>query len=369
MMDVGIITFLHNSNYGSTLQAFALQQTIRELGYTAAHVDYQPDLAEKVRNILRCGNSPRLIMDGFKKRNARRRHPGLQQASAAIRAFQQQNMTLTPLCRNGKELRFQAEGFRVLLCGSDQIWSPVWLNPAYFLDFALPGQKKLAYAPSMGVSAIFSPAKARRIARLCKDFSALSMREAAGAETLGRLLEREIPVMPDPVALAYPYWQRFRTEAEQQTSGGRREIVCYLLSGSPALHAEVEAQARTLAQTIGDCQVSADATGADPAQWLTRLAGAAFVLTDSFHATVFSTIFHVPFRVFRRERADAKDSKFSRISQWLDATGITDSEHPDWALVDARLEAMRAQGLTWLKAALQAALASTPSSSGPVEGR
>lgn len=361
MMDVGIITFLHNSNYGSTLQAFALQQIIRDLGYTAAHVDYQPDLAEKVRNILRCGNSPRLILDGFKKRSARRKHPGLQQSSAAIRAFQRKYMTLTPLCRNGKDLRSQAESFRVLLCGSDQIWSPVWLNPAYFLDFALPGQKKLAYAPSMGVSAIFSPAKKRRIMRLCEGFSALSMREAEGARTLGQLLGREIPVMPDPVALAYPYWQRFRAEAARQTSGGRREIVCYLLSSSPALHAEVEAQARTLAQEINDCQVSENSAGGDPEQWLTRLASAAFVLTDSFHATVFSTIFHVPFRVFRRERADAKDSKFSRISQWLDATGITDPEHPDWALVDARLEKMRAQGLAWLKAALQAALEATPS--------
>ena len=39
MKKVGIITFLHNDNYGSSLQAYALQRTIRELGYECIHLD------------------------------------------------------------------------------------------------------------------------------------------------------------------------------------------------------------------------------------------------------------------------------------------------------------------------------------------
>ena len=43
MAEAGIITFLHNNNYGSALQAYALQRVVRELGYECIHLDYRPD--------------------------------------------------------------------------------------------------------------------------------------------------------------------------------------------------------------------------------------------------------------------------------------------------------------------------------------
>ena len=43
MAGAGIITFLHNNNFGSALQAYALQRTIRELGLECEHLDYRPD--------------------------------------------------------------------------------------------------------------------------------------------------------------------------------------------------------------------------------------------------------------------------------------------------------------------------------------
>ena len=52
MSSVGVMTFLHNDNYGSSLQAYALQQVIREMGHECEHIDYQPDKNEKIRNLL-----------------------------------------------------------------------------------------------------------------------------------------------------------------------------------------------------------------------------------------------------------------------------------------------------------------------------
>ena len=52
MAVTGIITFLHNNNFGSALQAYALQRTVRELGSECIHLDYQPDGKEKIRNLL-----------------------------------------------------------------------------------------------------------------------------------------------------------------------------------------------------------------------------------------------------------------------------------------------------------------------------
>ena len=70
MTRIGMMTFLHNDNYGSILQAWALQQTLLEAGYDAVHIDYAPSKLEKIRNLLLSGNSPRLILEGMRKKSA-----------------------------------------------------------------------------------------------------------------------------------------------------------------------------------------------------------------------------------------------------------------------------------------------------------
>ena len=174
MSKIGIMTFLHNDNFGSALQAYALQRTMRELGHDCVHLDYQPDRAEKIRNLLTSGNSPKLVLEGIRKREVRAGQDGAQRKSEAIPAFYRKRMKLTAPCRNRKELREKSRDCDLLLCGSDQIWNPVWLNPAYFLTFAEKGQTKAAYAASLGVSQLPKSAKVRKIRQWTKDFSVIS---------------------------------------------------------------------------------------------------------------------------------------------------------------------------------------------------
>ena len=72
-------------------------------------------------------------------------------------------MHLSPVCRSRGDLRKISGRYDLLLCGSDQIWNPVWLNPAYFLDFAEPSKTRIAYAPSLGVSTVPNVRKQRII--------------------------------------------------------------------------------------------------------------------------------------------------------------------------------------------------------------
>ena len=193
MARIGIMTFLHNDNYGSILQAWALQNAVRSLGYDAEHIDYVPSQTEKMKNLLCSGNSPRLILDGMKKRSASR---GLNEG---FDAFRQTQMILSPICRDQSALAHQALSYDALICGSDQIWSPTWLNPAYFLNFTK--KPKVAYAPSLGVSTMTDSAKGRKIAALTKGFAAISVREEEGAALLQTLIGKKPAVMPDPVML------------------------------------------------------------------------------------------------------------------------------------------------------------------------
>ena len=143
MKRIGVMTFLHNDNYGSILQAWALQQVLTDLGYETEHIDYAPSRQEKIRNLLMSGNSPRLILEGMRKRSAAGKMHG------GFDGFRSRYIATSMPCHDHKALIRQADRYDVLVCGSDQIWSPVWLNPAYFLDFA--SGPKVAYAPSLGV--------------------------------------------------------------------------------------------------------------------------------------------------------------------------------------------------------------------------
>ena len=150
MTRIGMMTFLHNDNYGSILQAWALQRTLADMGFDAVHIDYAPSRQEKIRNLLCSGNSPKLILEGIVKRSATgKMHGGFDEFRAA-------HIHTTAPFRDHAALARAAEDFDVLLCGSDQIWSPVWLNPAYFLDFT--DKPKVSYAPSLGVKDMPGPA-------------------------------------------------------------------------------------------------------------------------------------------------------------------------------------------------------------------
>ena len=127
MAGIGIITFLHNDNFGSALQAYALQRTVRELGYECMHLDYQPDRTEKIRNLLMSGNNPKLVLEGIRKREVRAGQSGARRKSEEIPAFYQRRMRLSAPCRNQRELR-EASSDCDLTCHWPLVW---WLgNPA-----------------------------------------------------------------------------------------------------------------------------------------------------------------------------------------------------------------------------------------------
>lgn len=355
---VGIVTFLHNDNYGSTLQAWALQQTLRGMGFSAEHIDYDPSGREKIINLIRSGNSPRLILEGLRKRAVRAEQSGAREKSAAFTRFLHERMTLSPVCRDRSMLKAQAAREDLLLCGSDQIWSPIWLNPAYFLDFALPGQRKIAYAASLGVAALPSARKARRIAALLRGFDAISVREEEGAALLEKMAGVRPAVMPDPVFL--PRREDWLSLAELP---GRKHpyLLCYFIGDDPTYWQRAEEYARRSGLRIKVIPVAEGAYhqkwelcgGLTPPQWLGYLAEAAYVCTDSFHGAAFCAILQRPFSVFRRYREDDPESKNSRVDQLMRSLGLDkDGEDIPWEQVSARIGQLRQTGLAWLADAL-----------------
>jgi len=353
MARIGVMTFLHNDNYGSTLQAWALQKALASMGHEAEHIDYRPSKAEKIRNLLLSGNSPRLILEGMRKRRASGSRP------QGFRAFQQEQMKLSTACPDHQALARQAQTYDLLMAGSDQVWSPVWLNPAYFLDFTR--KPKVAYACSLGVKEMPVSRKQRRMAALIKPFHAVSVREEAGANIVEKLTGSRPAVMPDPVMLVEKaQWQAIA----RNPAVGEKYILCYFIGDRTDYWHTVAAAAerlqlpvKVIPMTEAAWQSGYDKVQCAPQEWLGLIDGAAYLITDSFHGASFAAILNRPFEVLRRYSEDDPENKNSRVEQMLSLLELPwKNENPDLERVNARLSGIRAEGLAWLKKAVTEAL-------------
>lgn len=352
MTRIGMMTFLHNDNYGSILQAWALQRTLADMGFDAVHIDYAPSKREKIRNLLMSGNSPKLILEGMRKKSATgKMHGGFDEFRAA-------HIHTTAPCRDHAALARAAEDFDVLVCGSDQIWSPVWLNPAYFLDFS--DKPKVAYAPSLGVKDMPNRSKQRKMARLVKRFSAVSVREQEGAALLTQMTGLEPIVLPDPVMLvSKEAWQSVMDKDVPR----EKYILCYFIGDNPtywenvaAIAAREQCAVRVIPRTEGARNSGYPLEeNMPPQRWLGLIDGAAHVVTDSFHGATFSAILNKKCTIVRRYREDDPESKNSRIDQLLRTLGVSGLEDADWQVVNASLAAKAAEAKSWLKSAIDQA--------------
>ena len=347
MAKVGIITFLHNDNFGSALQAYALQRTVRDLGFECEHLDYNPDRTEKIRNLLKSGNNLKLVLEGIRKKQVRADQSGARRKSRAIPAFYEKNMQLSERCRNRQELKNAAGGCDLLLCGSDQIWNPVWLNPAYFLTFAGKEKVKIAYAASLGVRQLPKEAKIRMIRRWTKDFRAVSVREQEGADLLERMTGRKADVMPDPVCLlSRDEWNEIAGAAP----AGEPYLLCYFIGENREYWEHVRELQKETGFRVLVLPVTAESyhsgfellDGAGPEEFIAAVRDAACFCTDSFHGLVFGTIFGTRTEVMRRYRDEDPESKNSRVDQFLRLSAAND------------MNKLRSLGRDWLRAKMKA---------------
>ena len=352
MIRIGMMTFLHNDNYGSILQAWALQQTLLDMGFDATHIDYVPSKQEKIRNLLLSGNSPKLILEGMRKKSATSKmHGGFDE-------FRKENIRTTGPCRDHAVLKNVAADFDVLVCGSDQIWSPVWLNPAYFLDFTdLP---KVSYAPSLGVKDMPNRMKQRKIAKLVKKFSAVSVREQEGANLLVEMEGVEPVIMPDPVMLVDK--ENWQSVMDKNVPQGKY-VLCYFIGDNPSYWETVAAVAQREGCEVRVIPRTEEARNSGyileedvpPQRWLGLINGAAHVVTDSFHGATFSAILNKECTIVRRYREDDPESKNSRIDQLLRNLGVSSLNNADWDVVNRNLAVKADSAKSWLKNAINQA--------------
>ena len=202
--------------------------------------------------------------------------------------------------------------------------------------------------------------KRRKIARLVKRFSAVSVREQEGAALIQQMTGIAPAVMPDPVMLVpKEKWQAVMDENIPQ----EKYILCYFIGDNPAYWETVAAAAkqencavRVIPRTEGARSAGHPLEeNVPPQRWLGLINGAARVVTDSFHGATFSAILNKKCTIVRRYREDDTESKNSRIDQLLRTLGVSGLEDADWQVVNANLTAKAEAAKAWLVSAVNQA--------------
>ena len=157
MKSAGIITIHKINNYGSVLQAYALQEVCRQMGYNVEIIDYTfPNTYHStkakeldIEEVSQQSAEPKWIKVLFAK--------ALLRQHKTIAKFVGERLNLSAKSFNSpEELEKSCPAYDVYITGSDQLWSPRYCkgDPAFMLHFAPDSAKKISYAASIGTTAI-----------------------------------------------------------------------------------------------------------------------------------------------------------------------------------------------------------------------
>ena len=357
-MKVGIVTFHVSYNFGSALQAYALQTLVSSLGHEASIVNYLSLDFElyKLFSPLHPRRDVRTLLNlrGYLGRRV------------AFRDFSEEHFKLTKNTYTYKDETSLSElqaDFDCFVCGSDQIWNLNCTRGAvgpFFLSFA-GDKRRVAYAPSLGRTS-FDPENfdKEKVARLLADFDFLSVREAETLPLFQSLVDKPIDGVLDPTLLLDA------TDYEAILSEPPVEgeyIFMYLLRKCPELVESTIAMARETGKKV--VYVSernlpipngVNLFGIGPSEFLALIANAGCVMANSFHAAVFSVLFRKAFRVFATDKTGSRMRDLlgnlgipERCVACEDSSTITDV---DWDDVEGRLESLRAHSMDYLRRAL-----------------
>ncbi len=353
---VAMLTWHYYANFGSALQAYALQSQLKALGYAPVLIDYRNRKYGTVS-----ASRERLAYLLGKLFPARFAYPFIR--------FRKEKLTLSHLVQDESRLPSVVRSFDAVVCGSDQIWAPSVLNPVYLLEFVPDDIPKISYAASVGLDDI-PDEQTELYRRALSRFAKVSVREKMGAALLERKCGITAQTVLDPTLLVdAAQW----TALEAKRRNSEPYVFCYFLNKDHAYERAVRQYARACGLTIVGCSANpADASWMDmpspkagPCEFLSLIHHATCVFTDSYHGTIFSLLYHKPFVTFERFLPTDALCQNSRIIQLADAFGIgsrivrvtEDTElviaDYDYEVFERTLEGLRKQSVDYLTEALE----------------
>lgn len=349
-MKVGIITFNSAHNYGAVLQAWSLQEYLLASGHEAEVINYRIPAIDNVYRLFEPEKPYKSDKENVKHqekqyRMVKKEEPKKVLAFERFEQFIAEQLRTTKAYMSYEELKEEKFDYDALITGSDQVWNTGFtrgVNPGYLLDFGPEQARRISYAVSRGDSVLTNPEKITFERKLAK-FDFISVREENVAEEISKLTEHEVEVTADPT---------FLLEREQFDSI-RRSYPCK----KPYIYVHnvhVKRTDETLCAVADELSIKtglpvatnrrdsyeyknylADISDIGPREFLDVIANAEYVVTNSFHATVFSMIYHKTFITIPSLRNP------ERMKKLLERLEISDHLMDNPSMLPENLQALR----------------------------
>lgn len=357
-MKVGIVTQPLYANYGGILQNYALQQVLKEMGHTPVTLDYMPSLPFG-RYLLYAGKG--LLCSLLpSKRHPIKPYQRFLERPEAIDAFVHNNIDKTETIPGYSQKVLRKNGIEALIVGSDQVWRYAYNANALedmYLAFAQGYPcRKIAYAASFGVEKWDYPEeRSAKVAALAGLFDSVSVREDSAVDICRRNLGVEARIVLDPtLLLEASYYEKFCHEPDPEEEP---YLAAYVLDLNEEKRAYIRAVAESRNLEVRHMTVSDK--GEPVEEWLSAIRNAEFVITDSYHGSLFSIIFEKQFQtIINKERgADRFRTLFSRLGlegRLLDDIPSKPSSllPTDYATVQRELHRLQEESLSFIQESL-----------------
>ena len=359
MLKVGIISRHAYFNYGSCLQAYALQRKIEDLGYAAEYINYIRNDEDGWKVCLGDLKESRMNRNiASKLLYIAAQLPSYFLTKPIFYRAHKKYLHLSKKVTDRKKLPVQ--NYDILCTGSDQVWNRIHneIEKAYFFDGYGRENKLISYAASFGKDFI-CPDDIDQIVSMLRFYSSITVRETSGVNILKRLNIQARQVV-DPVLLYdSDFWGTFASEARYPK---KKYILVYQLHFSNYLeeciahlqtkhNLDVLYMCNDYKKIIKNCLRKKYKFIFLPSveEFVSCIQHAEYVVTDSFHGTVFSLIFGRNFVDVLPDTNTARNKDLLKLVGLEDRI-ITDSKnmeilsHPiDYKLVSARIYTLRSQ--------------------------
>lgn len=324
-MKILIVTINDNNNYGNRLQNYALQKYLFST-FKIKQIDtiwYDPQYMYKskrnifdwrvwIKYLINWKNEREYLKKEYLKDNIRMYNIGkfTKKISTKLDFKIKDNLD--------KEYDY-------FITGSDQVWNPNFWSKRYnyanirFLKFASK-EKRIAYAASIAIPEIPKD-KEQFFKDSLNEMKSISMREKAGADLVKNLTGREVPVVVDPtILLSKEEWQKIELKSEWYN--GEKYILTYFLGNPSPVIEKIAKKNNWKIYNLMD-KNNFDLYTSRVEEFIYLINHAQLVVTDSFHASVFSILMNTPFLVVNRQEKGMADMT-SRIDTLMELFGYQD---------------------------------------------
>ena len=372
-MKIGLLSPYFSHNYGTVLQAFALEYYLTNKGHKCEYIQYClfKNLFEKAIFIIL---HPLFLFRFYKnkKQNSKTLKyeflstEDYSQILIKNKRFCEQFITISPRTNSFFNVKRLNNEYDLFIVGSDQTWSPeiIYNYSVFFLPFVKSPAKKASYACSFGTSNIDTHYK-EFLRKSLRSFKYISCRDKKNTDMLTSLLHRPVTNVIDPTLLLNKDgWSKFMLKVDMPP----KYVLCYILGEKQCIteYANKIAKEKDLPVfhiLTRPCHENKPNVlkGIGCQEFLYLIANCELLVTDSFHGTIFSINFQKNFVSFDKYEGSSYDNgrlvdvlrEFNLLDHYHIDTDFSYPSEIDYSQVNIIIEDIRKNSIQYLQNVLQ----------------